>query len=30
VELVRPDEVGELATIAPVHHMAGSGDEAVK
>src|SRR2546429_5149841 len=30
VELVRPDEVGELATTAPVHHMAGSGDEAVK
>src|SRR4051812_39667844 len=30
VELVRPDEVGELATSAPVHHMAGSGDEAVK
>jgi hypothetical protein len=30
VELVQPDEVGELATTAPVHHMAGSGDEAVK
>src|SRR5207244_10796505 len=29
VELVRPDEVGELATAAPVHHMAGTGDEAV-
>ncbi len=30
VELVRAHEVGELATSAPVHHMAGSGDEAVK
>jgi hypothetical protein len=30
LELVRPDEVGELATSAPVHHMAGSGDETVK
>src|SRR6202035_3567775 len=30
LELVLPDEVGELATSAPVHHMAGSGDETVK
>src|SRR5205085_9480480 len=28
--LVRSDEVGELATTAPVHHMAGSSNEAVK
>jgi hypothetical protein len=30
VELVRADEAGELATSSPVHHMAGSGDEAVE